>query len=476
MKARGEISGPDADDSWSALFQRKHLLALAVLAGGVAIHAVFIYVVATVLPLVVREIGGVAYYAWSTTLFMVGSIAGAASAAQAGERIGPRAAYRLALALFAAGSGICALAPTMIALVAGRALQGLGGGLLTALAYASIRQIFPTALRSRAIAMVSGVWGVAALSGPLVGGLFARAGAWRPAFWTAIALAGAFALLAEKVLPLRSDLASRARLPKLRLALLAGAALAVSLGSVPGTVTASAVGIVVAAGLLVALFAAERKAEHRLLPTGAFAPRSTLGATSLTMLLLAGASSVMGFLPYVLVITQGITELTAGYVIATEALAWTTMALLTASAQGPAARRLIAAGPFVTLAGMIGSALALRGGSLPSLVVAIALVGAGIGVSWAHLGTLMIASAKTGEGDTAAACISTIQLLAAAFGSAFAGIVMNLCGLSEATKGVAVVRDAGTILFFVFAASPAVATLTAARSAAGHQAVAPAGR
>ncbi len=125
-------------------------------------HAAYVFVVATTLPAIVADIGGIAQYAWVTTVFVVGSVGGSAIAASLAGRLGLRAAYRLATALFVAGAGICAMAPGMSVLLTGRALQGLGGGLLTALAYSTIRQLLPDVLRSRAIAMVSGVWGVAA--------------------------------------------------------------------------------------------------------------------------------------------------------------------------------------------------------------------------------------------------------------------------------------------------------------------------
>ena len=102
----------------------------------------------------------------------------------------PRGTYLLALALFALGTLACATASSMAALLAGRSLQGLGGGMLVALSYAMIRHLFPAALWPRAIALVSGMWGVAALTGPFVGGVFAELGTWRVAFWVLLPLAG----------------------------------------------------------------------------------------------------------------------------------------------------------------------------------------------------------------------------------------------------------------------------------------------
>ena len=103
-----------ADDaSWLDLFRGANALRVLVLAAGVALHAINLYLTTTILPSVVDDIGGVAFYAWNTTLFIVASITGAAVAAQVIQHIGPRGAYLLGAAVFGGGSALCALAPTM---------------------------------------------------------------------------------------------------------------------------------------------------------------------------------------------------------------------------------------------------------------------------------------------------------------------------------------------------------------------------
>lgn len=78
---------------------------------------------------------------------------------------------------------LCASASNMPWLLLGRTVQGLGGGILAALGYALIRTLFEPRLWARAIALVCGMWGVATLLGPALGGIFAEAGHWRLAFW-----------------------------------------------------------------------------------------------------------------------------------------------------------------------------------------------------------------------------------------------------------------------------------------------------
>ena len=165
--------------SWADLLHGTNALRSIALAGGVALHAINVYIVTTILPSVIKDIGGLEYYAWNTTLFVVTSIVGSALSARLIETLGPRAAYLLAVAVFTVGSVVCALAPSMPVLLAGRSIQGLGGGILFALSYALIRLVFAAPLWSRAMALVSGMWGVATLCGPAIGGVFAQTGHWR---------------------------------------------------------------------------------------------------------------------------------------------------------------------------------------------------------------------------------------------------------------------------------------------------------
>ena len=145
------------EGSWSELLGGKNLFFAIALSGGVALHAINVYIATTVLPSVIREIGGLHLYAWNTTLFVVASILGSALTARLLAVTGARQAYLLAALLFIAGSLVCALAPAMPVMLAGRALQGLGGGFLFALCYAMIYAVFEEKLWPRAMALISGM-------------------------------------------------------------------------------------------------------------------------------------------------------------------------------------------------------------------------------------------------------------------------------------------------------------------------------
>jgi MFS family permease len=299
----------DARDGWGALLTGRNLGRSVVLTGAVAIHALSLRVVVTVLPVAVAEIGGLRFFAWTMTVAMVSAIWGAASAAPMAAALGLRRAYHIALALFVIGSVICAVSPTMEIFLVGRLLQGLGGGLLTALAYTTISRVFPANLHPRAIAMLSGVWGIAALCGPLVGGILAGWGLWRWAFWIDVPLAAAIGAIAQRtVLSHVGEQPSRSPVPAIafgRLALLGGSVLAVAVVGLSGDTLTSGLGIAAAVILLVtALRVDDRSArarQQRLLPTGAFDPRNPLGVVSLVMALIGGCTLAVVYVPYVIV-------------------------------------------------------------------------------------------------------------------------------------------------------------------------------
>ncbi|MBC7212751.1 MAG: MFS transporter, partial [Pseudomonas sp.] len=120
-------------------------------------HAINVYIVTTLLPTVIEEIGGLAFYAWNTTLFVVASIIGSTLSTRLLARGGPRVAYLLALLVFTLGSMLCAQAGSMPVLLLGRSVQGLGGGILFALSYALIHLVFDSRLWKRFTIELSGV-------------------------------------------------------------------------------------------------------------------------------------------------------------------------------------------------------------------------------------------------------------------------------------------------------------------------------
>ena len=151
------------------------------------------------LPTIIAEIGGRRLFAWATTLYLVGSVVAAAVVHPILQRIGARRSYLIGLTVFALASVVNVVAPSMAVLVAGRALRGVAGGLLAGLGYALINTALPRALWTRGSALVSAMWGVSTLIGPVAGGIFAQLGLWRWAYVAIGVAAGLMALVVLKV-------------------------------------------------------------------------------------------------------------------------------------------------------------------------------------------------------------------------------------------------------------------------------------
>ncbi|MGE0239236.1 MAG: MFS transporter [Parvibaculaceae bacterium] len=202
--------------SWGELLAGRNGVYALALAGGVTLHAVNMYVATTVMPSVVADIGGLDFYAWATTVFVIASILGAALTARLLHGAGPRGAYLVATLLFAAGTLIASLAITMPVMLAGRSLQGLGGGFLYALAYGLTRLVLPERLWGRMIGLIAAMWGVATLVGPAIGGIFAEYGAWRAGFLSLLPVSGLFALSPSPPCRARAATATSVRQSPLR--------------------------------------------------------------------------------------------------------------------------------------------------------------------------------------------------------------------------------------------------------------------
>ena len=457
-----DITRPD-DASWRTLLAGANGLRALIITGGVGMHAISIYVVVTIMPIIVGEIGGMAFFAWTATLYVAGALASASAVPLILARVGPRDAYRLACLLFVLGSLTCSLATSMPMLLAGRLLQGFGGGMLPALGYGLTRAIFPPALHARAIVLVGSVWGIAAVAGPAVGGLFAQFATWRAAFWVDVPIGLAFILAASWALPRHvGGETTRAAFPGARLALLMAAAMAVSAGGVSGRPWPAALGLAVAIGLIIATLRLDGQARRRMLPTGAFDVRTRLGAVSATMGLLIMTTAPCTFIPYILRVGHGASPLLGGYVNATFALSWTFVSFATASLARKHVRAMMILGPPLMLAGLALIALSLPGGAVAWVIAGQTLLGAGIGVGWAHLAALLIAVAAPADRDVAGPFISTTQTLASIFGSAIAGMTANLAGITDATTPETLGTTAAW-LFGVLCVVPLLATATAWR-------------
>ncbi len=147
------------------------------LSGGIALYAIETYVTATIMPSVVRDIGGLPLFAWVTTLYVTASVLGSVFIAIRPRGLSLNRTYSVGAVFFLLGSAICAMAPTMEIVLAGRAVQGFGAGTLATLGYAFIRYVYPESLWNKATTLYAAIWGISTFIGPTLGGFFAEGSA-----------------------------------------------------------------------------------------------------------------------------------------------------------------------------------------------------------------------------------------------------------------------------------------------------------
>jgi MFS family permease len=171
--------------------------------------------------------------------------------------------------VFALGTVVCATAPSMPWMLAGRTLQGLGGGILLALSYALIRVVFEERLWPRAMGLVSGMWGVATLCGPAVGGIFAQLGDWRLAFWVLLPVVLLLAVIVHREVDDKRAHGEAAQpIPLLKVSLLGASVLVISLAALTEDMRWNALGVIAGLGFVWLLARLERsRTTTRLLPS-----------------------------------------------------------------------------------------------------------------------------------------------------------------------------------------------------------------
>ena len=428
--------------SWRTLLGAKYLGTSVVLAGGVALYAINEFLTGSLLPNTVAEIGGGRLYAWVTTLYLVGAVVAATLVSPMLVRVGARASYLTGLAVFGAASLLCGMAPNMGVLIAGRALQGVAGGLLAGLGYAVINAALPRALWTRAAALVSAMWGVATVVGPATGGLFAQLGLWRWAFVAMAILTALVATLVPIALPAgRLDSVGAApKIPVWSLLLLGAAALAVSVAQLPRN-SAAMIGLLAATAALIGLFlVVDWRMRATVLPPSVFGP-GPLKWLYLTMAVMMVGAMVTTYVPLFGQRLAHLTPLTAGFLGAALAFGWTVSEIVSASLDNPrTVGRAIAVAPVIMAAGLTLGAISQRDNAPTTTValwaLALLVAGVGIGMAWPHLSVLAMDAvddpADPTAGGVAAAAINTVQVISGALGAGVAGVVVNSAGATDA--------------------------------------------
>src|SRR3954465_1926382 len=135
-------------------------------------------IVSTALPTIVGDLGGLEHISWVVTAYLLAITALTPLYGKLGDLYGRKIVLQGALVLFLIGSALCGAAQSMTELIAFRAIQGLGGGGLIVLTQAVVGDIVPPRERGKYVGLFGGVFGVASVAGPLIGGFFTTHADW----------------------------------------------------------------------------------------------------------------------------------------------------------------------------------------------------------------------------------------------------------------------------------------------------------
>lgn len=427
-----KASGTMPDGRWLDLLTPRHAATTVMLCMGVVLFAFNGFLVTTVMPSAIAEIGGGELIAWSVSLYLIGSIVSGASAAALKGRFGSRLVMLFATLLFLAGTLAAALATTMPQVLLGRTAQGLGEGIVAALCYALIPALYPARLVPKVFGAEALVWAVASFGGPFAAGWITETLSWRAAFLVNIPLGVIFLILAVRTATPRAMSETGSRIPFAPLILLAtGMLVLLSAGSVVD-LRVSALTVFVGMALVVWSVIRDRKASDRLMPEGAFGFGSTVGAGLWVVLLMPVAQATSAvYTVFGLQHVFGYGPTAAGGFGAVMAMSWSMVAVLIANLTSPSARRrAIQGGPVLQCAGMILVAGGMAMHNLPGLVLGQVLVGAAFGSSWSYLNQMLMASSPASERDKTSGLLPTLQSAGYAIGAALAGLTANSLGFA----------------------------------------------
>jgi EmrB/QacA subfamily drug resistance transporter len=406
-------------------------------------------VVMTALPVMGRDLhAGLSTLEWTVNAYALTCAAGIVTFAALGDRYGRRRVFLAGLALFTVASAACAVAPTAGALIAARAVQGVGAAVIIPLSLTILSGAFPAARRGAIVGIWGGIAGIAVAGGPLVGGAVTQGLNWHWIFWVNVPVGAVALLLSASRLPETRGPLTRLDLPAVAL-VTGGAAIllwalvradAAGWGSAP-TIGGLVLGVV----LLAAFLGWERRAAAPMLPPGLFRIKAFAASSATAFLMTAALMAAVFLTSQYLQGVLGHSPVQAGLRL----LPWTATPLVIAPLAGALSDRIgtrpvLATGMFLQGVGLAWFAVVATADAGYGRLVAPFLV-AGVGVSMAlpTSATSALGAVPPAELGKASEANNTLQRFGGAFGIAVAGAVFSAQGrLGSAAGFVAGYRPA----------------------------------
>ena len=346
-------------------------------------------IVATALPKIVTDLHGFEHLSWVVTAYLVTSTVTVPLYGKLSDLYGRRRLFVVAISTFLAGSALCGAAQSMGQLIAFRALQGVGAGGLIPLAQAAIADLFPPRERGRYQGYISGMWAIAAVAGPLLGGGLADHASWRWIFFINLPLGAAALLVVVRTMQRQTE-AREHQIDYLGAALLSGAITALLLASVWGGITypwgswqvvgTAAAGVV----LLVAFLWLERRVAEPLLPLELFRVRIVAVSCAAGLVIGALLFAVTIYAPVFMQDVLGASATNSGALLIPLSAGWVVSSVIVGQLVARTGRYRVfpILGSSLVLLGMLLLTRVGTGSSLGEVSADLVVVGIGMGVMY----------------------------------------------------------------------------------------------
>ena len=380
-------------------------------------------VVSTALPVIRTDLGAtIEELEWTVNAYTLTFAVFLLTGAALGDRFGRKRMFMVGIAIFTGASAAAALAPSMDWLIAARAVQGVGGALVTPLTLTILSAAVPRERRGMALGAWSGIAGLAVAMGPLVGGAVVDGISWQWIFWLNVPVGLVLLPLATRLQESRGP--DRALdLPGLALASLGllGVVWGLVHGNAEGWASTEILGSLAAGALLLAAFVAwERRATQPMLPLRLFRSRAFSAANGASLFMYFGMFGSIFLLTQFFQTVQGYSPLEAGLRV----LPWTAMPMVVAPIAGALSDR-VGGRPFMALGlGLQAAGLAwIAAVSEPtvgyaSLVGPFVLSGIGMGMFFAPVANVVLSAVRAQEEGKASGANNAIREVGGVLGVA----------------------------------------------------------
>jgi EmrB/QacA subfamily drug resistance transporter len=414
--------------------QRKSIWTLAIVSVALFMVTLDNLVVTNALVSIREDLGAsLEQLEWTVNAYTLSFAVFLLTASALGDRIGRRTVFAVGLGIFTLSSAAAALAPSTEALIAARALQGLGGAVITPLSLTLLSEAFSAEKRGLALGIWSGVSGLGVALGPVVGGAVVDGFSWQWIFWLNVPIGIA-------LVPVALALLAQSRGPNRTLDI-PGVALASSglLGLVFAIVRSQALGwtsttVLVALGAGIALLAAfvawELRAPAPMLPMRFFRNRAFAATNGVSLAMFFGAFGSIFLLAQFFQVAQGFSPLEAGI----RTLPWTAMPIFVAPVAGILSDR-IGSRPLMA-AGLALQAIALAylagvtapGVAYGALVPGFVMAGTGMALVFAPAANAVLSAVRPSEAGQASGATNTIREIGGVLGVAVLATVFTNAG------------------------------------------------